>query len=86
MREIFEYIAQDHPGAAERILGDFLERADLLAEFPEQGTAWGDPRRSDLRAIVFESYRVVYRIGAEEISVLSVRHTRRQPDEHTKGP
>jgi len=73
VREIFEFIARDRPRVAQRILDGFLERADLLAEFPDQGVAWGDPRRSDLRSIIFESYRVVYRVGPDEIAVLSVR-------------
>lgn len=81
VREIFEFIAEDRPLVAERILEDLLERVQLLAQFPKQGAAWGGPRRPDLRSIIFESYRLVYRIGAGEVAVLSVRHTRMQPDE-----
>ena len=80
VREIFEYIARDRPAAADRILEGLVERTNLVAEFPEQGAAWGDPRRSDLRSIVYESYRLVYRIGGDEVAVLSVRHTRMRPD------
>lgn len=81
VQEIFEYIAEDRPMAAERILDGFLKRVDLLLEFPEQGAAWGTTLRSDLRFIIFESYRLIYRLSAEEIAVLSVRHTRMQPEE-----
>jgi toxin ParE1/3/4 len=86
VREIFEYISQDRPMAAEGILEGFLKRVDLLAEFPEQGVAWGDPHRSDLRSILFESYRLVYRVGPGEIAILSVRHTRILPDEPLSDP
>lgn len=86
VREIFEFIARDRPNVAERILDGFLERADLLAEFPDQGAQWGDPRRPDLRSIIFESFRLVYRVGPDEIAVLSVRHTRMQPDEDEAQP
>jgi toxin ParE1/3/4 len=75
-REIFEYVARERPLVAERLVDGFIERTSLLAEFSEQGTPWGRPHRSDLRAIVYESYRIVYRIGAEEVAILSVRHTR----------
>jgi plasmid stabilization system protein ParE len=79
VREIFEYIARDRPRVAERILESFLERVELLAEFPEQGSALGG--RSDLRAIVHESHRIVYRVGLEDIAILSVRHTRRAAED-----
>jgi len=35
VQEIFEYIAEDRPMAAERILDGFLKRVDLLLESPE---------------------------------------------------
>ena len=77
-REIFEYIAAERPLVAERLLDGFIERTELLAEFPEQGAPWGRPHRSDLRTIVYESYRIVYRIRPDEVAILSVRHTRMQ--------
>lgn len=75
--EIFDYIARDRPGAAERILESFLERTELLAEFPEQGEVWGGESRPDLRSIVHVNHRIVYRVRVDEIAILSVRHTRR---------
>ena len=83
VREIFEYIARDRPRAAERILEAFLERTELLAEFPEQGTVFSSTDRPDLRSIIHESHRIVYRIGDGEIAILSVRHTRMRPDEES---
>jgi plasmid stabilization system protein ParE len=74
--EIFEYIARDRPNAAEGVLLSFLERVELLVSLPEQGQVWGDGSRPDLRVIFHESHRTVYRVADEELSVLSVRHTR----------
>jgi addiction module RelE/StbE family toxin len=81
VREIFEYIARDRPSAAEAILERFLERVDLPREFPLQGPAWGDGRQADLREVIVEGHRIVYRVGTDRISVLSVRHTRMEPDD-----
>ena len=74
--EIFEYIARDRPNAAEGVLLSFLERVELLGDLPEQGQLWGDGSRPDLRVIIHESHRITYRVADDEISILSVRHTR----------
>ena len=79
--ELFQYIARDRPLAAESVLLSFLERVELLAELPEQGVLWSDGSRPDLRQIIHESHRIVYRVGVDEVSVLSVRHTRMVSDE-----
>lgn len=80
IREIFHFIAEDRPMLAERILEGLLERVELLLEFPDQGVVWGGTPRPDLRSIVVESYRILYRVRPEGIAVLSVRHTRMHPE------
>lgn len=79
--ELFAYIALDRPMAAEAILLSFLERVELLSELPEQGALWGDGSRTDLRQIVHEAHRIVYRVGVDELYILSVRHTRMDTDD-----
>jgi plasmid stabilization system protein ParE len=78
--EIFDYIARDRPDAAERLLEGFLERTELLAVFPEQGPVWGGENRPDLRSVVHENHRIVYRVRPDEVAILSVRHTRQEPE------
>lgn len=45
------------------------------------GSVWGAEHRRDLRSLVHESHRIVYRVRADEVAILSVRHTRRQAEE-----
>lgn len=83
--EIFDYIARDRPNAAMRILESFLERTELLADFPEQGSEWPGAGRPDLRSIVHENHRIVYRVSPDEVAVLSVRHTRQEEESIPEG-
>lgn len=63
------------------MLLSFLERVELLTDFPDQGSLWGDGSRPDLRQIIHESHRIVYRVGLDEVAILSVRHTRMESDD-----
>jgi toxin ParE1/3/4 len=84
LRDIFQYIVRDRPRAASGLLVSLHERVELLVEFPEQGKLWDEGARPDLREILFESYRVVYRVDPGEIFILSVRHTRMQRSDNVE--
>jgi toxin ParE1/3/4 len=61
MDEIFAWIAQDDPSAAERVIGRIFDAAKSLAGFPEKGR-----RRPeigpDARSLVVGRYIVLYRV------------------------
>jgi addiction module RelE/StbE family toxin len=75
--EIFEYIADDRPEAAAQILEGFIERVRMLAEFPDQGQAIAGAQRGPRRSVLYDSYRIVYRVDRDAVLVLAVRPTRR---------
>ena len=37
LRDIYDYIARDNPEAALRVVGEIVEKAQDLAQFPEMG-------------------------------------------------
>lgn len=76
-REIFAYVARDRPNTATDIALGLFERAGLLAENPLQGTVWRAGTRSDIRSVLYLTYRLMYRVDRDRILVLAVRHTRR---------
>jgi addiction module RelE/StbE family toxin len=73
---ILGYIAGDNPNAANRMNSLFNEAANKLAEQPRMGKAGEMSGTREL--IPHKSYRMVYQIDAETVSILTLIHTARQ--------
>ena len=71
---IHTYIAQDNPAAAQRILQQIVRRAGQIAAFPGSGRRVPDYARDDVRELIEGEYRLIYRILADRIDVLTVMH------------
>jgi plasmid stabilization system protein ParE len=69
---IGEYIAADNPGAARRWVERLRHQAELAAEVPLGGRRVPEISRDDVRETFLRSYRIVYRVDANGISVLTV--------------
>lgn len=69
---IEDYIAQDDPVAAERWTGRLVQRAKSLGTFPESGRRVPELPHRPLRELVVGNYRIVYRVGARRVEVLTV--------------
>ena len=72
-REIWRYIAQDNPDAADRLLRRIDEKLLLYAEYPRMGTSrenWS----AGMRSFCVGKYVVFYRIVGEGIELVRVLH------------
>lgn len=69
---IEDYIAQDDEVAAERWAARLVQRTKALGSFPESGRRLPERQGSPLREVVVGNYRIVYRIGAKRVEVLTV--------------
>ncbi len=78
--EAARYIAQDSPAAARRWVDGLFAAAGALNRMPERGRHVPELRRPDVRELLFGSHRLVYRVEARRVSILTVRHLRRQFD------
>ncbi len=81
VREIFDYIVRDRPNVAAEIVDGLFDATGQLAGTPEMGAVWGRGPQTDLRIILFKTYRIIYRVDPERVVIVSVRHTRRDADE-----
>lgn len=72
--EIAEYIAEDNISASINWINDIFEKIEQLNEFPESGRIIPELNRNNIRDLIFGNYRIVYRIGTKQMSILIVRH------------
>jgi len=69
--DIWLYIAQDNPGAADHLLDEIEEKFSLLADHPQLGPARPDIAE-DCRYFPVGSYLILYRLIPDGIEVVRV--------------
>ena len=75
LKEIYDYIAQDNPAAAEKVVSGIYQRAQILLEFPEVGYKYRSEPEGDIRILLYGHYRIVYLIkGSDRVEILGVFH------------
>lgn len=78
--EAVEYIAQDRPRTAAAWLEKLLERVGKLEQFPHQGRVVSEIGIPVYREVLHQPYRIIYRVDAARVVILTLRHVRRAWD------
>ena len=47
---------------------------ERLTDFPRSGRVVPEFERSDIRELIVQSYRIVYRVRGEDVEILTVHH------------
>jgi len=68
------YIGRDSEHYARLFVQRIVSAVETLAVFPEAGRIVPEYGRRDLRELLFQNYRIVYRIKQDEIQVAAVVH------------
>ncbi len=75
---LHDYIAQDSQLYAERFIAKLVRATEPLADFPELGRRVPEePDQANVRELLVQTYRVVYRVEAERILIATIVHGRR---------
>ncbi|MGO9258860.1 MAG: type II toxin-antitoxin system RelE/ParE family toxin [Bryobacteraceae bacterium] len=77
--DIWEFIAEDNPNAADRVREDIYKAIGKLAPFPRQGRRRPDLTSRPLRFITVRDYLVAYAPDESPLLVIAVLHGRRSP-------
>lgn len=77
--EILDYISIDNPVAALKLIDTIEMKVNDLVQNPFIGRKIPEMDSTNVREIVVhENYGVIYEIGAQTISILTIRHFRKQ--------
>jgi len=75
--KIHDYIAQDSPEYALRVVDRLTRRSEQIATFPRSGRTVPEVDDSDLREIIEGPFRIVYRVLERQIDIVAVLHSSR---------
>lgn len=75
LSDIHDYIANDNPEAAQRVVLGILDKAQTLTRFPHMGYRYEGESERDVRILLYGHYRIAYLIKVNgDIDVLGVFH------------
>lgn len=80
LEAIAEFISADSPHYARVFVVDILCAVERLVDFPESGRIVPELKDRAIREIILGNYRIVYRVRAGAVEVLTVYHSARLLD------
>ncbi len=76
LRSISDYIAQDNPTAAQRVVSAIYEKVQVLKDFPEIGYKYSTEAEGEIRILLYGHYRIAYLIKDKDlIDILGIFHS-----------
>jgi plasmid stabilization system protein ParE len=74
LEEIFDFICEDNPVAARKLIESIFNKIEHLSKYPERGRKVPEVNRAEIREVFEGAYRIVYRIDKKRISILTIRN------------
>jgi len=77
LRNLHGYIARDSEVYASSFVQRIILAVDKLTDFPQLGRLVPEADQETIRELLYQNYRIIYRIQSELIEILTVIHGRR---------
>ncbi len=75
LRDIHDYIAEDNPDAAHKVVSGIYEKVQVLRRFPEIGHKHRTEAEGEVRILLYGHYRIAYLLrSSSSIEILGVFH------------
>ena len=74
LSDIYEYISEDNPVAAQKVVEGIYEKAQILKTFPKIGYKYKDEEEGEIRILLYGHYRIAYLVKPGAVEILGVFH------------
>lgn len=74
LRELHAYISRDSELYASGFVERIISVAERLADHPKVGRAVRESNDENVRELLYQHYRVIYRVAHEHVEILAVIH------------
>ncbi|MEM6754175.1 MAG: type II toxin-antitoxin system RelE/ParE family toxin, partial [Cyanobacteria bacterium P01_C01_bin.38] len=78
LSSIYNYISQNSPQYAQRIVEKLTNRSEQIAQFPLSGRIVPEFETKQIREVIEGSYRIIYYIKTDQIDIIAVLHGSQQ--------
>jgi addiction module RelE/StbE family toxin len=85
LQEIRDYIARDSEQNAASVIEQILDAVELSADFPLIGRIVPEYDDAAIRKQIVYSYRIVYRVRSEDLTVIGIIHGARRLKRALRG-
>ena len=86
LQHIRDYIAKDSEYFAARFIEKIIGRIDALPDFPKMGRVVIEADDEAIRELIYQKYRIMYRVEKERILILAIIHGGRDLSTIQKKP
>lgn len=77
VEEIAHFIEKDSPLYAQAVVTKIIRSTAKLSDFPQVGRIVPELNQADFRELFVYSYRVIYRVSVNTVTVVAVIHGKR---------
>ena len=72
--EIASYTVRDKASVVDKWINTVFSKAEQLRSSPEIGRIVPELNNTQFREILYDIYHIIYRIGKNQVSILTIRH------------
>lgn len=76
LKLIHNHIVKDAPLVASQVVERLLHRSIQIGDLPYSGRAVPEYQRDDIREVLEQPYRIIYRILPDRVDIITVMHYR----------